>query len=450
MGELSQIRYMGIKRYSQSRLKPSDPSLDPVWVLGCGYDIDLLVMALREQGTPIRWIQSLKGGRYLKPSINSKVRKELACQWGPLLRQEQFWAPLMQWGIGHNELFASVVRFWWDQELPEQCELYGLAETVLKKNHVKAVISWDTTSGPLASPIIQAAQKQGIPCIIYQHGSTFRIDGLWWYRWLIRADMLLVYGEGTAKHLRDTWPDSENPRARILAVGSARLDAISRSIHQNQTAALRSQLKGNDPRPLILYVPTPFGGVGRAFSDVAGYPNVSYFELQQQVLIIFSENPGVRLLYKDMITRNALYNPLSDFIQARIPNATVIRECALAKLFWAVDAIIVDHAITAMAEALLTTKPLLVYDPSGMSSIPEPPEARALLRKRAIVSGTHQDFLRDIRKFLQEGNFSDLASPNQECLAYYGTYLNDGHSADRAAREILKCSSHQTNHSCSL
>jgi hypothetical protein len=98
--------------------------------------------------------------------------------------------------------------------------------------------------------------------------------------------------------------------------------------------------------------------------------------------------------------------------------------------------IILDHAGTALGEALLTRKPLIVYAPGSAGSIPEAPDARALLRKRALVAETGLDFIATIDEFLRRSDFSEVIDPDQEFLRAYGTYIGDGKSAERGAEAI--------------
>jgi len=185
---------------------------------------------------------------------------------------------------------------------------------------------------------------------------------------------------------------------------------------------------------MILYVPTVFGTYGRAVGDLAAYPEVSYLEIQQCILRIFTEFPDLRLIYKDLIVANDPNRVMPEFIRRHVPNASVSYQ-RLTDLMWSVDAIILDHALTALSEVVLTRKPLIVYLPQPNSSSRE---ARAALRKRATVAETPGDFAQAVRAFLTSRDFSELVEPDQDFLRLYCTHKDDGRSAERAAEVVLQ------------
>jgi hypothetical protein len=184
---------------------------------------------------------------------------------------------------------------------------------------------------------------------------------------------------------------------------------------------------------LILYIPTAFKIYGRAITEVAAYPDVTYLELQQRILRLWQLNRQARLLYKTFSVAQDQGYVMADFIREHIPNAIVTNQ-RLTDLMWAVDAIVLDHVSTALVEVLLTHKPLVVYFPKPTTALPE---AKSLLEKRAVVAETPEAFESAVRLLLGAGPYRDFESPNAEFLQAYGTHLNDGRSAERAADVIL-------------
>jgi hypothetical protein len=450
IGEALQLKTFGWRKYVHARFHRSRGLENPVLVLGCGYDMDALVMAMREEGWPVKWLQTLDLGiDSVEPLLSEPdgdwdplTLESLPEPWvrigASLLQEKKFWSLLDKWGTGRNTLFQAMFMRWWEDILPRQWRAYWWADAWLRRHPCRAVVAWEAGSGTLSAPVLQAARARNVPTVIYQHGGTSRTDALAWSSWMTQADVLLTYGTGISNQLQRTQPAPHRLSAKIIAVGSARLDSIRAGAAHQRCSSLRRRLtRGRHCKAVILYVPTVFGTLGRGYTDLAGYPDVSYFEMQQQILKVFADFPDLTFLYKTLGARNSLPNPLVDIIRKGPPHIQAINRPAVRDLIWAVDAIIVDHAITALGEALLTRKPVLVYDPGALEIIPEAPQARALLRKRARVSETPDDFVNDIRSFLDSGDFSEIQTPNDEFLCAFGTHLNDGRSAQRAVEQLL-------------
>ncbi len=81
------------------------------------------------------------------------------------------------------------------------------------------------------------------------------------------------------------------------------------------------------------------------------------------------------------------------------------------------------------------------YSPNLAGHAFEPPEAQVLLRKRAIVAETPDEFVEVVRTFLSTNDFTEMNAPNDGFLRAYSTHLNDGSSAERAVNEILRSAS---------
>jgi hypothetical protein len=266
-----------------------------------------------------------------------------------------------------------------------------------------------------------------------QHGGSTGADSKIWQMYLRNSDTFLVAGAGTEEELEQSRPAYISSFSRFSPVGSSRLNRLRQEHSPAASQILRAKLQAGDPRPIVLYIPTSFGTYARAISDLAAFPEVSYMELQQDVLRVWLEFPHVRLLYKDFIVANDPNRVMSDFVRRNIPNGDVTNQ-RLTDLMWAVDAIVVDHPITALGEVLLTQKPVVAYLPTPNASSPN---AQKLLEERAIVAETPANFIECVRSFLAAGDFSELSSPNDKFLRRYCTYADDGRSAERAADAIL-------------
>lgn len=439
--EIRLLRSAGLRRYFWSIIRQAIPS-GRVLVAGKGYDLESLILALRERGVAVTWLHNVSLTRnsipkFDKPSASAaSLQQDLARFWPTVIQRDEFWAPLVKWGVGRNHRTEIALSFWWHRIIPELWQGYHSASKAVSRRRHLAVVAFEA-GGTLCGVILQSARTHSIPRLIYQHGSTARIRIGDFYPYLLHSERFLAYGEGTASHLQRNWPLYLGKQPEVVPVGSARLDALRARMSNSRVKALRAELQRNDHRPIILYVPTIMGVWERTLSDLTGYADVTYFELQERIVRLLAGFPSLRLFYKDML-RVTVWNPIPDLIRREVPNGVVVLSPPLHELVWAVDAIIVDHVVTALSEALLTRKRLVVYDPVLSGCELEPPEARELLRKRATVAESPDEFVEVVRTFLTVSDFSEINEPNDEFIKAYATYLNDGCSVQRAVDEILR------------
>lgn len=430
--ELVQCRRLGLLPYVRIRFNQPDFKRPAVLVLGYGDDLDPVIIELRQEKRPLVWIKNLN----LSSSLQKEKESRFSSLWVDLKSQSWFWEPLNKAGVETNGLFEQIIQTWWLRIVPQMWRAYQAGTQLIGIQSISSVLAWEAGANALSAGYLQAAEQQKIPRTIYQHGGSVFVNSKSWYTYLLHSEQLLTYGTGTTRRLADTWPPGVPQKTSLVSVGSARLDAIRRRMTPQKNMTLRQKLQKTNKCPLILYVPTSFGGFSRAFGEMEGYPDVSYFELQQQALSVFRDFPSVQLIYKAMPALNSLQNPILSFLPKALPKAQILTEPALSQLIWAVDAIIVDHAITALGETLLTNKRVIVYLPPSPTSGGEILEPKTLLSKRAQIAETPEAFVTLIRQFLEMGDFSEIPNPNQEFLAAYGTHLNDGRSAQRVASAL--------------
>jgi hypothetical protein len=430
--EWAALRASGLAAY----LKQFDSDAPRILISGFGYDLTPLAGELRQRSARVvQLLDELPPARLLtqSPPLPAPLRRVLAAAGSRLLEEPNLWKPLEQWGLGRTPLWAMPLHFWWYRIVPELWINFQRVRRLLQSTRPAALITWDAGANTLSGAAVNAATAVRVVCCVYQHGGSSGSDAKIWQMYLRHTDSFLVYGQQTLIELQQSCPPSLNCVAELIPVGSARLDLIRQQHLPEKSRQLRARLRAGDSRPIILYVPTVFATYGRAIGDLAAYPDVSYFELQQIILKLWLEAPEIRLLYKELIVANDPNRVMPEFIRKYIPNGTVTRQ-RLTDLMWAVDAIVVDHAITALSEVLLTNKPLIVYMPKPNAA---GPQAKILLQKRAAVAETPDEFAAHVRALLHAGRYPELENPNDEFLQAYCTHLNDGRSAERAAEVIL-------------
>lgn len=402
---------------------------DRILVVKSGYDVDPVLPKLAHSNFCLHFNARVRARR------DALVRKTLGALWNRVVTYEDFWVPLPMQGQEMRSLAGSRLSYWWHHVVPEIWEVFMAARTTLQAKGFTGLVS--------ASPggayrhkdiaVILAARSLGIPVIMYQHGGfvgacqnlAWDLTDLW------QADYELCYGEGVSTYFEKRSASYEPRLAKSIPIGSARLDHV-RHRRPQRREAIRKSLRGDDSRPLVLYVPTAFCGPYRNLLRDS-YSDVAYFELQQRVLDVFRSACHVRLIYK-AFKGTYLADLVPEIIKHTVPNGVVIDNISLTDLVWAVDAVIVDFPSTGLLEVLMTRKPVLVY--ADKHSLHMFEDAKTLLRKRAVLAETAEEFVAEVEGFVKNGNFVELPAPDDTFLRAYGTHMGDGCSAVRATEAI--------------
>jgi CDP-glycerol glycerophosphotransferase (TagB/SpsB family) len=286
--------------------------------------------------------------------------------------------------------------------------------------------------------IFQAARSLKIPIVTYQHGgfegnceyTTYDLTDM------KQSDFRLVYGDGIATYLKERKARSDESLAKVIPVGSTRLDTLRLTIEKEKNRDyVRRQLNISDSKILIAYLPTSYQY--NWYMAREAYWGVPYMQFLIDTFEILHEFPQLHFIYKPF--PEYPLDPMPKIIATRFQNCQSVSDISVSLLLQASDAFIIDIPSTGLLEALLTSKPIVAYSDSRFIALR--PEARALLIKRVILSETPDDFIRQLRLFLNQGNFEKLEHANREFLRAYGAFNDDGNSAQRAAtalKEIIQ------------
>lgn len=401
---------------------------------GMGYDIEPLAADMRRLGANIHFCQINWDDSADARSIvrNYPMPESARSFWDDLVHSQRLWSIFEELGIGKLEIWLEALRAWWHGVVPQQWYTFNRVLSLLQRKKIDLVLGWDFSGITLGATVANAARISGIPLFGYQHGGSCHTSvGLQCHAELQYSDFYLTYGPATGDTFLGTMPKSLKRRPCVLPVGSQRLINLLKKTSETRKANLVADLKGNDSRPVILYIPTRFGGI-KGMNTLADYPDVSYLEWQQRILRLCAQFHGIRLLYKGFSYQS---NIMRSFIAEHVQNAEVT-SLHITELMWAVDAIIIDHTITAIGEILLTNKPIVAFMPKDEFSATD--AARELLSKRAYVADTVSDFEVKIRLLIERSEFHELENPNTEFLEAYCIGKESQVSGAIAARSVLK------------
>lgn len=416
-------------RYPRACRKSKTPRL----VLRKHYDLNRDVWdRLHARGIDLLWFDDLLVRARSRTVSTNRIRRGLKNAWHEVKTHDEFWGPPGMGGESLRDSLGPLFQHYWFRIVPTLWKCMKKAQRILAEEEpdaVGAAVGW-----PEDIAFLMAARANGLVTIGYQHGTDVSESGK-----LLRNacdltyyDHLLVYSDDLASWIRRQPQFSATPAAPI-PVGSARMDFIRRQASPESIHATRRLLVGDSPAPLILYVPSYFSN--NHFSLACNrFQDLTLFEARRRIADLFRRYPKVHFAYKKVPASQG-HDPTLDMITTVCPGTIVVRsDILLPDLQWAADGIIHEILSTGMTESMLTDRPLILY--ADRNGDPPSEQTKRMIRKRAILAETLDDFVRHVARMLEAHEYRPIVNPDQEYVERYATYRNDGKSADRAADAI--------------
>jgi hypothetical protein len=389
----------------------------PDLVYSGGYDVSLTAERLRgEHGWRAATLERLAGGP-------SAPEIDWATTWQRMRLHARLLAPARWCGVDLGPLVESRVSHWWHVLVPRMWAAMHSALGRLEKRPPRALMFYTPTS-PEEFGSLQAARASGVPVVTFQHGgfegnceytTHDRVD-------LRFSDLRLAYGEQTARYYETRNAEADEPRARVAAVGSPRLDSLAAGAPSREE--VRERLGLDPSATIVLYTADSYQPDWYAGRHAA--PPVDYFRTLARVVDVL-ERSGAEYAYKPF--------PGGPDPAARlVRRGRVLEGMGFSDVLWAFDAFVFDIPSTPMFEAMQTDRPILVM--ADMRSVTLRAEARDPLRRRAELAEDPETFAALLDEFLRR----DLAAErndDREFLRLYGTCRDDGQSAERAAQALI-------------
>ncbi|HXQ21900.1 MAG TPA: hypothetical protein VN812_09510, partial [Candidatus Acidoferrales bacterium] len=253
------------------------------------------------------------------------VRALLDQHWPALSEHSEFWQPLDAVSPALRPSATPLLRQWLLERVPQAWAEFLGAREWLRQGRFVAVMGVDAPAAGLAGSIYMAAGSLGIPRILNMH-----MDGGMCVDFKaqdsvgpVQGDIYLVSSSEDIEYF-EGFNERANAfrRAKVVPVGSPRLEALRTARNERHAAALRRRILGRERKPLILYVPTNFVGCYRYFNE-GNISDVGYFELQQRILRCCAEFPNVRVVYKPFPGEYSA-GPVGEFIRRSVPNGIAI------------------------------------------------------------------------------------------------------------------------------
>jgi hypothetical protein len=260
--------------------------------------------------------------------------------------------------------------------------------------------------------LFAAARGAGVPTAVHQHGGFLGYPEVPAARIheLACSDAYLAYGEGVTR-----WIETQRVSVDPVAVGSSALDSLR--------GAARTDAR------TVVYAPTMLMGDARYFSRHI-YPDIWYWRLQRIVVERCARLAPERVLVK-LPPAEPAQSPLARWIADReFPNVDVVRDVAFADVVADAGLVVLDSPATTLLQALAAGVPVVAFADSQWMTF----HADAVEQLRRTAS-----FSTDVEAFLEEVERAIAAPPQPDdhtFLREYGTHLDDGRSAQRAAAAL--------------
>lgn len=393
--------------------------------LSSGYDLG------RDIRRELIWLGAIvydyeKLANSIEVNIQSEVRETLEKIWYQnLLTQKKSFQPSF-WSEPDIKLpLEKIFKYFWLNILPSFFSIYINSQINLTRNKTD-IIAMSVASSVIDIAIIMAARSLNIPIVFYQHGASMGelfYDAVWDLDDLYFGDHLMLYGEGNVDYVVSHLHEAN--KKTYTVVGSIRLDSMYRK-------SKKLQKNNTSDRLCVLYVTDALGGL-RRLSRSRVYKSVQGFETRQRVAELFNKYPQVIWKYKTFLSYGR--DPSPEMINYHCPSVKITSGESLEDLLPEANILIFECPSTGLLEGMLTDKPIIVYADHDVWRLTS--DALFLLRKRALVAETSEDFIQAIQAGL-DGNWGECDFRNQEYVKHYGTFLNDGKSAERAANSIAK------------
>jgi hypothetical protein len=178
------------------------------------------------------------------------------------------------------------------------------------------------------------------------------------------ADSYLVYDEHTAKEINQTYR-TQNKTAAAVGIGSARLEKVYSQQRKNDKTRLAKR------RRVMYVLGLMYGNANRN-----SWTDIQTFQLQQNIVRTFKKFPDIDFIVKGLAISDLDYNPLPEFIRdLNLTNCIYLTSGKFVKMLGRADIFLFDFYSTAMAEALMTNKTIILYYdkkrplPLGMDSL---------------------------------------------------------------------------------
>lgn len=368
-------------------------------------------------------------GRPVDRDLERAVRADLQEASESIVASPRIRREMMIAGLDSAPVFEGGLRYIIRELTPRLAGLYAGIDGHMSVHNTRVVVG-----GAFAEPeervIAQAATARAVAVVAYDHGAMGYFDyPMEEHLEQSAADHRLVWGEAVKEAVERRYP---NRRAIVHAVGSTLLDSVSRSLPKPREMLLRRA--GIDPgRTVVMYVPTNLSA-NRNYISHRVCSDSEYHRRQARLLQIFESLPETEFVVKLHPSRDYPAWPLAAAIADRgSANCVCIHE-SLEQVLGMADVFINDSPTTTLLLMMLTSSPILAMSNGQLKF---EPEALPALAEAVDLADNLDELEARLRTRLATGDLSIKSAARHDFLTRFGTYQDDGRSAERAAAFVF-------------
>lgn len=324
----------------------------------------------------------------------------------------------------------SRIRFFIQVLVPSCIQAYSESKELIRKNNVKSLLFSSFMSGTSKS-FAKAAKDSKVPVFNWQHGGYGHADHpIIPYLDFVSSDIYFSFGNG----LYEKYSDFERKYGfTIVPIGSSLLDNLKKE--KNKPVAINL----DQNKKTILYASTLFHQNLLYVSYFPVFSDNLLFIAQKSILDVLEKHSDYNVIIKTHDNLNFRETPLRTYASEKGYKTSIFirNEYRFADLLSISDAIIIDFPAMTLLEAITTKKP--VFTNTFFYNLDK--EAESILKRRAYCYSSIEQLTNGLNEFLNSGEVSNHPSVdvnNRDFIKKYGTYLDDGKSAERAVEFVKK------------
>lgn len=389
-----------------------------VMLFGTGYNWDRSREELRAHGIGnIAWMRDdidywLMGP---KPEMVSHAAMEK-------LRVDKGFRSLFVFnGIDLFSMLEARISYLAEKLVPACCAAYDEAAATMKEEGCRALLAAHLATCT-AKSAAQAARNLGVLVVGWQHGGSYGYADhpMVPYIDMMNADFVLLFGNGVVEKFEK---GGRKFGAKLVPIGSASLDSMPK-------AAQAKELEKT-----VLYATTNFCQNFIYASLPPVYSDNLMWKTQKEILDVLGRQDDCDVLVKTHASFAYRETPLREYAQAQgFKNCRFVKdEASFGRLLSESGIVAIDFPSTTLLEALTSSKPVFVCT----EHLKMDAGAERLLKRRAFCYKTSKKMADGLDAYLK-GAKMKVDLNDREFLKRYGTYKDDGKSAQRAAKFVAE------------